>query len=422
MSTLVADLRGLAASPRELWLVYAIKLLESVAYFAIYTLLAISLSADLAMSDTEAGSVVGTWLTAISLVVFVAGFVADGLGIRRALLVAAVSAAAGRLLLAFADGPVAVYTGLVVSVWGIACMKPTMNAAVRAYTTPATVAFGFSLYYVVMNLGSAAQGPLITGFRETFTQGTELLGHHFSSSQLVFLVGAAVSVVNVGLCALLREPPRSVHVETNNPFAIAKGVLREPAFWTFLVFVGLLTLVRLIFQHAHLTWPKYTLREFGEEFPFASYWSINPLMIIFLTPVVTAATRHLKPYPVIVLGAVISALSVFFLAFSTTVAASVAFIVTLSIGEALWSPRLYEYTATIAPPGREASYMGLSEVPLFLAKPIVGWLSGWLLTTYCPADGPRDSEHMWLIVGLMTIAAPAVMLFSRRRLEAKEGG
>jgi dipeptide/tripeptide permease len=176
--------------------------------------------------------------------------------------------------------------------------------------------------------------------------------------------------------------------------------------------------VRLIFQHAHLTWPKYSLREFGDDFPFAWYWSINPAMIIVLTPIVTALTRHMKPYPVIVTGALISALSVFAMAFSTTIAASVTFIVLLSIGEALWSPRLYEYTATIAPRGRESSYMGLSEIPLFLAKPVVGWMSGFALARWCPAEGPRDSEQMWLIIGLMTIAAPLLMLVLRRKIEA----
>ena len=39
------------------------------------------------------------------------------------------------------------------------------------------------------------------------------------------------------------------------------------------------------------------------------------------------------------------------------------FIVFLSIGEALWSPRLYEYSAAIAPHGQEASYMSLSMLP-----------------------------------------------------------
>ncbi|MFN7143900.1 MAG: MFS transporter [Myxococcota bacterium] len=419
MSSLRADLAGLLSGPRDLWILYAVKLLESVAYFTVYTLLAIFLTNDLGYSDTESGSITGTWLTAVSLVVFGAGFVADGLGIRKALLIAAISAAVGRGLVALAGTPEAVFVGLAASVWGIASMKPTMNAAVRAYTTPQTVAFGFSLYYVVMNLGAVTQGPIISGFRKWFADGATVLGHDLSSSQLVFLVGFAVSVVNVGLVALLREPASRPVVATTNPLKIAREVLGVRTFWTFLAFVALLTFVRLIFQHAHLTWPKYTIREFGEDFPFATYWAINPAMIIFLTPIATALTRHLPLFPVIVTGAFLSAISVFAMAFSTTITASVVFIVILSIGEALWSPRLYEYTATIAPPGRESSYMGLSEVPLFLAKPVVGFMSGALLTRYVPAEGPRDSQPMWLIIGLMTLAAPVAMVLLRRFLVSK---
>lgn len=397
------------------------KFLESVAMFTVYTLLAIFLSSDHGYSDTAASTVTGTWLTAISLVVFVAGFVADSLGIRRALFIAALSTAIGRGLLTVAGDSISIYTALALSVWGIACMKPTMNAAVRAYTTPATVAFAFSLYYVVMNLGSISQGPLITEFRAWFKEGATVAGRHLSSSQMVFLVGFLASSMNVVLSLFLRDTPKTEEAAkaTKNPLGIVGEVLREPAFWVFLGFVALLTFVRLIFQHAHLTWPKYTLREFGQTFPFAWYWSINPAMIIVLTPFVTALTRRLKPYPVIVAGAFISALSVFAMAVSTTVAASVVFIVTLSIGETLWSPRLYEYTATIAPRGREASYMGLSELPLFLAKPFVGFLSGFLLEKYCPASGPIDSKRMWLIVGVMTIAAPVIMVIFRKRIEAK---
>ncbi|MFZ5477405.1 MAG: MFS transporter [Myxococcota bacterium] len=413
------EVRALSEAPRELWLVYAVKLFESIAYFTVYTLLAIFLSEDLGYSDTEAGAVTGTWLTAVSVMVFGAGFVADAMGVRKALFVAVLSTAVGRGLLALSGNETGVLLGLAASVWGIGCLKPTMNAAVRAYTTAQSVAYGFSFYYVMMNLGAVAQGPIISQFRTWFKAGATLYGREFSSSELVFLVGFVVSCLNLGLVALMREPARDeTHAPKQGPLAIARDVLKERAFWAFLLFVALLTFVRLIFQHAHLTWPKYTLRAFAEDFPFATYWSINPAMIIVMTPFVTAFTRRFRPYPVIVVGATISALSVFAMAFSTTVAASVVFIVTLSIGEALWSPRLYEYTATIAPRGREASYMGLSEVPMFVAKPIVGWLSGWLLTAYCPSDGCHSPEHMWLVVGAMTLAAPVFMLVFRRKLEA----
>ena len=59
LAALSADLRALAHSPRELWIVYAMKLFESIGYFAIYSLLAIFLSDDHALDDAQAGAVVG---------------------------------------------------------------------------------------------------------------------------------------------------------------------------------------------------------------------------------------------------------------------------------------------------------------------------------------------------------------------------
>jgi hypothetical protein len=296
---LAEDLKELLRAPRELWIVYAMKLLESVAFFTVYTLLVIFLSKD--------------------------------------------------------------------------------HSMIGGYTSPRARWSSWSAFW---------RRP-----RTSFS---------------------------LSFCA--SRPPRVAQPKAvqKNPVLIAREVLRERAFWVFMALVALLTFVRLIFQHAHLTWPKFAMREFGEDFAFANYWIINPAMIIVLTPFATAFTRRYRPYPVIAIGAFITSLSVFAMAFSTTVTASVVFIVTLSLGEMLWSPRLYEYTATIAPRGREASYMGLSEVPLFLAKPFVGFLSGHLLTTYCPATGPRDSKHMWLIIGAMTVAAPIIMLVFRKGIEAKQ--
>jgi hypothetical protein len=64
--------------------------------------------------------------------------------------------------------------------------------------------------------------------------------------------------------------------------------------------------------------------------------------------------------------------------------------------------------------------MGLAEVPLFLAKPVVGFFSGWALTRWIPVEGARSPETLWLIIGLKPLVAPLAMLFLRRRFEAPE--
>jgi dipeptide/tripeptide permease len=98
------------------------------------------------------------------------------------------------------------------------------------------------------------------------------------------------------------------------------------------------------------------------------------------------------------------------------------FVLFLSIGEAFYSPRLYEYTAAIAPKGQEASYMAMSYLPFFLAKLAVGPLSGALLTWFCPATGPRHSATLWLIIGLSTMLAPIGFLVFQRFIRVHEAG
>ena len=55
------------------------------------------------------------------------------------------------------------------------------------------------------------------------------------------------------------------------------------------------------------------------------------------------------------------------------------------------------------------TYMALSSAPLFLAKLPVGFLSGYLLERYCPEEGERHSQTMWLIIGLLTATSPILL-------------
>lgn len=424
------DLLALGDSPRELWIVYGIKFLESVAYFAVYNLLQVYLSEDLRYGDVEAGSIMGVWLTAVSVVMFFSGFVADSLGIRRSLLISIASCVVGRALVTFAESRGVALTGLFLMTWGIASMLPTMTAGVRRYTSTTTVAFGFSLFYVIMNLGAFVAARVVGAFRRWFAEPETIalpggITLNMTSSQLIFAVSLGVTILCVVLVALMRSDERvggdaaAAAAKHENPLKIFSEVAVEKAFWRFMLFITLLVLVRLIFQHAHQTWPKYTLREFGKDFPFADYWSLNPLLIIFLTPIATAFTRERSAFGTIVVGSLITAFSVVFMIGSTTVAASIAFIVMLSVGEALWSPRLYEYTSTIAPKGREASYMGMSQVPMFFAKMTVGFMSGSLLASYCPQEGPRNSAMLWTVIFATTLAGPILILALRRVIEGR---
>lgn len=54
--------------------------------------------------------------------------------------------------------------------------------------------------------------------------------------------------------------------------------------------------------------------------------------------------------------------------------ATVLFVVQLSLGESIWSPRWYDYSMSVAPEGREGVFTAMASAPLFLGKFVTGIL------------------------------------------------
>ncbi len=550
LAGIAEDFRNLIGCSRDLWIVYAVKFIESVAYFAVLGVLILYLHDDLHLSDETSGLVFGTWGTAVSLMTFVSGFVADAMGLRKALLFAAATLVVGRGMLLTSEIPFLPLVGLAISVWGVASMKPVMTAAVKLYAPGELRAFAYNIFYVVMNLGafvaghvvsflrrsllgrvlrpgelldgvvpatSAAQqalalkltpafpapegakaaidgavafGKRVTGGRdlafwtdgdlsairkaaEAVQAGGVLPDAPFGVSgyELIFLVSAVLSIASLllltrmspdarasvtaahadpatgpaarqpsGAAAVLAAQLAGFRALMRAAVSIGAGLLREPTFRAYMLFISVLVLVRAIFVHAHSTWPTYMIREFGSDVPQAALWSLNPLLIIFLTPVVGSLTSRFSSWSVIMWGSFITASSVLFMviaepsavaahavftplfgaALDYRLAGPVMFVVVLSLGEALWSPRLYDYVASMAPEGREASYMGLTQLPMFAAKPVVGLMSGWLLSNYCPENGVHQTGILWTIVFATTLVGPLVALGFASYIRAAE--
>jgi dipeptide/tripeptide permease len=450
---LADDLRDLLSSPRELWIAYAIWLVESIGIFTMLYTLVLWLSVDFGYGDQGAANWATAWSSCATLFMLVSGFVGDSMDLRRAMTINFGLLMVGRFLMGFAQGRGVAITGLMIMCVGYAGVAPVLNTAFRRYSHPRARAFAFSVFYVVNNIGSAGAGFIVDECRKPFlsTDGKTLAprvvnlpffgAHTLSAYRSVFLVGAALAVFGFLLTLLLRpnidtersppsqaapggiEPPPEVKGSTGAaekarpPWEIALEVVREPTFWRFMLLMGLLVFVKMIFQHGYFTLPKYAIRELGEGSPIGTFQAINPVAIIVLVPVATALTRHVRPFRVILVGSAISALSVFILVLPASYWTIAGFFVVLAVGESLWSPRSYELIATIAPKGRESSYMGLSGLPFFVGKFAALPMSGWLLSKYCPEIGPRHASTMWLIIGLTTILAPVLMFLLRPVIE-----
>ena len=56
----------------------------------------------------------------------------------------------------------------------------------------------------------------------------------------------------------------------------------------------------------------------------------------------------------------------------------------------------------------------MAQLPWFLTKFLVPLLySGQMMEKYCPADGPKNTESMWLIFGLIAVITPTALWLSR---------
>ena len=474
-------LRGAA---RELWLIFGTKILTITAYALVGTsTLGLWLSADVGLSDQNAGLVIASWSSVLTIFTVMVGSLVDAIGIRKSLLAGFGLCVVGRFTMSFFSAPwIALPMGLLPLALGEALQTPVMVAAVRRFSSTRQRSIAFSIYYSMMNVGFAIAAwtfdKVRAGLGEYGHYSVPYIGIQISTYQTIILIGLLFTIPNLlityfGLRAGveatdegLKITPETTHYPDANFlsafFFSCRDAIREwgrifsslwtqPTFYRFLAFFGFVVFVKLILYHMYYTFPKFAIRELGEAAPIGHIFGLlNAAIVVVLAPIVGALTQKFTAYKAVVIGTTITAVSVFFIAAPPAVfqgladgwlgslightwlglsgpvhplyVAIVLCVVLYSIGEAFYSPRLYEYPAAIAPKGQEGSYLALSMLPYFVAKFFVGAISGFLLARYCPAEGPRNSQMIWLIVGCMAMVTPVGLLVARRFIQVHESG
>jgi hypothetical protein len=221
-------------------------------------------------------------------------------------------------------------------------------------------------------------------------------------------------------------------------FDYVLSVVREAAFKRMLVLMVALLGVRAVFLYMYLLLPIYWTRVIeavsGEKTDMGLLQAINPILIVVGIILFIPFSGRFKVFNMLIFGALISSCSLLVMVlpwqlFGSDMASayftmSVIMLVVLSVGEVIWSPKLNEYIAEIAPAGQEGSYLGMSMVPWFAAKLVVGAISGHLLIRWVPEgigaqlqagtvafwDSP---EAMWLILFAWAISGPLIALLFR---------
>ena len=477
----LAKFTVLQGAQRELWIALAAKFLNFAAYAVTNYTLKLWLSTEFGYSDQQAIAIVLAWSLTMTVVTLLVGSLTDAIGLRKTFFLGVWVCLGARAVMVFATAKwVALTFGMFPLAIGEALGTPVLVAAIRKYSTTKQRSVSFSLSYTMMNVGTFAALSLFDWVRQGLgEQGyltLPLVGTTITTYRALFLVSWIIELLLLPLLWFVRrgaeatddgviftpEKPPSAGTSLWNSFGntirdsvretlrLFAGLLKQDGFYRLLIFLMLIAFLKLIFMQMYYVYPEFGIRELGKGAPVGKLWRINSLIVIFLVPFVGALTQRFPAYGMVILGGIISAASVFIMALPTVWFQGLAdgafgqwlvhhylqwpgaahpyyvmitlYVIVLSVGEAFYSPRVYEYASAIAPKGQEASYAALSYIPFLLAKLLIGTFSGVLLATYCPAVGERHSETMWLFVALTATIAPVGLMALRRYIRVPEAG
>src|SRR5438094_6011635 len=473
----LAKFTVLKGAQRNLWLTFLIKFLIYTAYSVTNKTMVLWLSKDLGFSDQAAGALVGwVWAPAMTVFILLVGSLTDAIGLRRTFFLGVAICTIARSVMIVTTIPsLALACGVLPLAVGEALGTPVLLAATRRYSTVAQRSISFSIIYMIMNIGYFAAGWIFDYVRQLHLH-VSLFGFEPSSYQQLFMVSLAFEIVLFPVIYFIRRgaeannggrviekssgddgtPPsfwksigdtvRQTAIDTAHLF---RRLIGQSGFYRLLVFFLFIGFLKAIFLQMDYVFPKFGIRELGVNAPVGKLSAINAIVIICLVPIVGALTQKFAAYRMVIIGGVICSAGVFIMALPTEwflpashsmigqwlghgylglqgsihpyYIMTALYLVVFSIGEAFYSPRVYEYAAAIAPKGQEASYGSLAYLPFLVGKLLVG-AGGWLLAAYVPEHGPRRPGTMWLIFALAASVAPVGLIVFRRYIRVPEAG
>jgi len=437
--------------PRSFWTGNAAELCERAAYYGTFIALRTYLIRAVGLDDVQAGIVAGMFGGWIYLVPFFTGAAADRIGFRKALILAFVLLAAGYGTLGFFHTLGPVLLGLALVVLGGAFVKPVITGTVSKTSDSANRARAFSIFYMVVNIGSFTGKTIVAPIR--IDMGVENVPF--------FSAGAALLALIVVL--LTFRPPED---EATRPRTLAdtlRGMWMAVRNLRFLALILITAGFWSIQGQLYASMPDYVLRMAGETYKPEWYANVNPLMVVLFVVAVTQLVRTWKPENSILIAMALVPFSALAMASSVLFSGNIEFlgisvhpitammvvgIAILGICECFLSPKYLEFASKQAPPGKEGIFLGFAHVNTFFAW-IFGFIfSGFLLSRYCPepttlppelqlqhaaalaGQGPMpeayaNAHYLWLAytgVGILTLLALLLFIWATRRIDARAAG
>jgi dipeptide/tripeptide permease len=392
--------------PRTFWTGNAAELCERAAYYGTFIALRTYLIRVVGLDDVQAGVVAGLFGGWIYLVPFFTGALADRMGFRRALMLAFALLTVGYGTLGVFHTLAPVLAGLALVVLGGAFVKPVITGTVAKSSDAVNRARAFSIFYMVVNIGSFTGKTIVAPMR--IQMGVETVPY-FSAGACLFALA---------LVALIYRPPDDTAAQPKNLRETLQGMwmaLRNLRFFALILITAGFWSIQ---GQLYASMPDYVLRMAGETYKPEWYANVNPLVVVLLVVAVTQLVRTWKPESSMLVAMALIPLSSLAMASSAWFAGPVKVLglslhpITLmmvigiaiqGLAECFLSPKWLEFASKQAPRGREGVFLGFAHMNTFFAW-IFGFIfSGYLLKTYCPEPGTLSdavrAQHALALAG-----------------------
>jgi POT family proton-dependent oligopeptide transporter len=409
----VADKTGATwfGQPRGLTILFLTQMWELFSYYGMRTLLVYYMTKQLLFAQDKASFVYGTYTAMAYFTPILGGAIADRwLGKRNAVVLGGSIMAIGHFVMAFEP---MFYVALATIALGNGLFLPSLPSQINDLYAADDPRRGraYNVYYVGLNVGGLL-APLVCG-----TLG-ELYGWHygFGAAGVGMLLGLLIYLA--GRRYLPPEAPRFVA-----PVASPRDARRgHRKVWWLLLGVGIAaTIFRGAYEQIGNTLPLWIdtgvdRSWLGFTIPMTWFQSLNPLLVISMTPLLLMlwrrradAGRETSPAMRMAIGALVVAAAYVLLAAVTALADGArvdwawlaVFFVVLTLGELYILPTGLGLFAKLAPPRLGATTVASWFLAIFSGS----LLAGLVGTLWSKASHPS----FFLLLAGLAVAAAALL-------------
>ncbi len=410
--------------PKDFWTANGVELLERAAYYGVFIVITLYLSRILGFDDIEAAWISGSFSAGLYFLPTFTGALADKIGFRSSLMLAFALLTVGYAGLAIFPtllegqglvqyGREVVFTGLldadirwaivpimVVIMIGGSFIKAVITGTVAKSTTEANRAKGFSIFYMMVNIGAFSGKTVVKPLRESM-----------GDIGLINLNYFAASMTLIAFFSIFFFFKNTEHNANSKSLAeIWAAFIKVLSNGRLVALILIITGFWMVQHQLYATMPKYVLRMAGEGASPSWYANVNPLIVVLTVSFVTSMMKNRSALFSMTTGMFIMPLSALLMASGNMISGDVnlgfmqmnpiAFMMIVGIvfqglAESFISPRFLEYFSLQAPKGEEGLYLGFSHLHSFISSLLGFGLSGYLLNAYCPDPRRFESHAAW---------------------------